>query len=101
MFDARTAALLRKAPNVPGLNAEDLPQTMTRHYASLVSRRLRGADTNATATADPWPIDRIADAYEIVASLERDPDLRRAAAFVAGTAQQIIARRVGASAAIV
>jgi hypothetical protein len=29
----------------------------------------------------------------MVASLERDPDLRSAAAFVAGTAQQIIARR--------
>ena len=93
MFDARTAALLRQAPSVPGLSAEDLPQTLTRHYASLVSRRLRGADTNIVGP-DPWPVDRIADVYEIVASLEEDSELRRAAAFVAGTAQQIIARRL-------
>ena len=94
MFDPRTAALLRSAPDVPGLAAGDLPQALTRHYASLVSRRLRGADTTTAASEDPWPVDRIADVYEIVASLERDPELRRAAAFVAGTAQQIIARRI-------
>ncbi|HEV7264133.1 MAG TPA: DEAD/DEAH box helicase [Falsiroseomonas sp.] len=94
MFDPRTAALLRSAPDVPGLAAGDLPQALTRHYASLVSRRLRGADTSIGTPGDPWPVDRIADVYEIVASLERDPELRRAAAFVAGTAQQIIARRI-------
>ncbi|MGS1018093.1 DEAD/DEAH box helicase [Allosphingosinicella humi] len=44
---------------------------------------------------DPWPVDRIADVYEMVASLNEDPEQRRAAAFVAGTAQQIIARRTG------
>ena len=101
MFDARTAALLRQAPSVPGLSAEELPQALTRHYASLVSRRLRGADTNESGRAEPWPIDRIADAYEIVASLEEEPELKRAAAFVAGTAQQIIARRLRAADAIV
>lgn len=94
MFDPRTAALLRSAPDVPGLAADDLPQALTRHYATLVSRRLRGADTSIGRLDDPWPVDRIADVYEIVASLERDPEQRRAAAFVAGTAQQIIARRV-------
>ncbi len=93
MFDARTAALLRQAPSVPGWDADELPQALTRHYASLVSRRLRGADTDA-GNAEAWPVDRIADTYEIVASLEEDSELRRAAAFVAGTAQQIIARRV-------
>lgn len=95
MFDPRTAALLRQAPSLPGLDSEGLPQTLTRHYASLVSRRLRGAETEAGSADDPWPVDRIADVYEIIASLEREPELRRAAAFVAGTAQQIIARRVG------
>lgn len=94
MFDARTAALLRGAPDLPDLDAERLPQALTRHYARLVSRRLQGADTSMGVAGDPWPIDRIADVYEMVASLERDPELRRAAAFVAGTAQQIIARRL-------
>lgn len=93
MFDARTAALLRQAPGFEDLNADDLPRALTRHYASLVTRRLRGEDTAATPDDDPWPLDRIADVYEMIASLDVDPAERRAAAFVAGTAQQIIARR--------
>lgn len=93
MFDARTAALLRQAPGLPGLDAEDLPQALTRHYASLVTRRLRGENTTATPGEDPWPLDRIADVYELIAARIEGPSERRAAAFVAGTAQQIIARR--------
>ncbi len=93
MFDARTAELMRLAPSMPGLNADDLPKALTRHYARLVSSRLAGA-AEQPGEVDDWPIDRIADVYEIVASLEVKQELRRAAAFVAGTAQQIIARRV-------
>lgn len=95
MFDARTAELMRRAPSMPGLDAEDLPKTLTRHYARLVSSRLAGS-AEQPAENDEWPVDRIADVYEIIASLEAKPDLRRAAAFVAGTAQQIIARRARA-----
>ena len=43
MFDAATAQLLRSAPAVPGLNPQDIPALLTRHYANLVSARLRGA----------------------------------------------------------
>lgn len=93
MFDARTAALLRQAPGFEDFDAEDLPRALTRHYASLVTRRLRGEDTAAAPEDDPWPLDRIADVYEMIASLDVDPAERQAAAFVAGTAQQIIARR--------
>ena len=96
MFDARTAELMRLAPSMPGLDANDLPKALTRHYARLVSSRLSGAPEQP-GEADDWPIDRIADVYEIVASLEVKRELRRAAAFVAGTAQQIIARRARAS----
>lgn len=96
MFDTRTAELMRLAPSMPGLNADDLPKTLTRHYARLVSNRLAGA-ADQPGEKDEWPVDRIADVYEIVASLEAKPELRRAAAFVAGTAQQIIARRARAA----
>ncbi|WP_048938536.1 DEAD/DEAH box helicase [Sphingobium yanoikuyae] len=96
MFDTRTAELMRLAPSMPGLNADDLPKTLTRHYARLVSNRLAGA-ADQPGEEDEWPVDRIADVYEIVASLEAKPELRRAAAFVAGTAQQIIARRARAA----
>ena len=95
MFDARTAELMRLAPSMPGLDADDLPKALTRHYTRLVSSRLAG-HAEHPGEEDDWPVDRIADVYEIVASLEAQPELRRAAAFVAGTAQQIIARRARA-----
>jgi superfamily II DNA/RNA helicase len=92
MFDAITSEILRSAPSLPDLDSGLLPQLLTRHYAELVSARLKGEGEGA-ASDDGWSLERIADAYEIIASLEEIPDLRRAAAFVAGTAQQIIARR--------
>lgn len=96
MFDALTSQLLRSAPSLPELNSNDIPQLLTRHYAELVSRRLKG-DADESAEDERWSLERIADAYEIIASIEEAPDLRRAAAFVAGTAHQIIARRLGAT----
>lgn len=92
MFDIRTSELLRAAPSLPELDAQQIPQMLTRHYAELVSARLKG-ENDAASEKETWSLDRIADVYEIVASIEEDPELRRAAAFVAGTAQQIIARR--------
>jgi hypothetical protein len=59
-----------------------------------VSARLRcGVDTS-DSTNDLWTLDRIADTYELIASLQGDSASRRSSAFVAGTAQQIIARRL-------
>ena len=97
MFDPRTAELLQGAPSVPGLDADDLPKALTRAYAQLVSERLKGGTGERDENETAWPIDRIADTYEIIASLEERPALRRSAAFVAGTAQQIISRRVRAA----
>ena len=97
MFDAITSNLLRSAPSLPELDSNQIPQLLTRHYADLVSARLRGVDEDVAAPEDRWSLDRIADAYEIIASIEERPELRRAAAFVAGTAQQIIARRRSAT----
>jgi hypothetical protein len=89
VFDPRTAELLQSAPGVPGLEADDLPKALTKAYARLVSDRLEGGDGDLEIDIDdPWSVDRIADTYEIIASLEQDASLRRAAAFVAGTAQQ-------------
>lgn len=93
MFDSRTSALLAAAPDLPGLDASDLPAMLTRHYAALVSQRLEGEESVDVARDEAWPVERIADVYEIVASIEEDEEMRRAAAFVAGTAQQILARR--------
>ncbi|QPB24438.1 hypothetical protein [Rhizobium sp. 007] len=81
MFDIRTSELLRAAPSLPELDAQQIPQMLTRHYAELVSARLKGED-DVAPKEETWSLDRIADAYEIVASIEVDPELRRAAAFV-------------------
>lgn len=96
MFDATTAALLRSAPAMPGLNPASIPALLTRQYANLASARLRGADREAGSATQNWSLERIADSYEILTSLTKDPAVRRPAAFVAGTAQQIIARRQAA-----
>jgi superfamily II DNA/RNA helicase len=99
MFDATTAQLLRSAPGVPGLNPQDIPALLTKHFASLVSARLMGAIDGPGDADEVWPPERIADTYELIASLHTDGVLRRASAFVAGTAQQILARRQLAPAA--
>ncbi len=93
MFDVVTEQLLQAAPGLPGLDPESIPQVLTEHYANLVSARLRGVPYAPRKADDEWPLERIADTYELLTSLLRDDALRRASAFVAGTAQQIVARR--------
>jgi superfamily II DNA/RNA helicase len=98
MFDAATAELLRSAPGVPGLSSDDIPALLTSHYANLVSFRLRGVPDEETAHAEGgWTLERIADTYELITSIHTDTRLRRASAFVAATAQQILARRQDAA----
>lgn len=92
MFDAQTSALLSAAPKVDGLNPEDLPALLTYHYASLVSVRLSGVD-EAHDNSSEWNLERIADTYELIASMQPKTEFSRASAFVAATAQQILARR--------
>jgi len=91
MFDAETSRFLRSAPPVPDLDPEMIPALLTQHYAELASSRLRGNETSPSDTT--WPLERIADTYELIASTQRESPSRAAAAFVAGTAQQILARR--------
>src|SRR5438552_36276 len=92
MFDPITAALLRSAPELPGLDPAGLPQILTRRYAELIARRLRRTDVEELLPEEEgaWPLTRIADVYELITSTHNDPETRRATAFVAGTAQQIL-----------
>ncbi len=94
MFDPVTAAFLRTAPSLPGLDSEDLPLILTKYFSELVAHRLRQneGEANATDEDDPSPLTRIADTYELVVSISEDQSVKRAAAFVAGTAQQILAQ---------
>ncbi len=93
MFDVTTAALLRSAPAVPGLDPINIPALLTRQYADLAAARLRGGGDQLGDLAESWNLERLADTYEIVTSLTTDDSVRRPAAFVAATAQQILARR--------
>jgi hypothetical protein len=93
VFDPVTSSLLRSAPALPELDPQDLPQMLTRHYARLVSGRLRGVGEDGSRGSGQWPLERIADTYELITSVHDDVNVRRACAFVAGTAQQILARR--------
>ncbi|HGF7177553.1 TPA: DEAD/DEAH box helicase [Vibrio cholerae] len=91
MFDPETASLLRSAPEFPDLAPKDLPQLLTGHYAQIVSMRLGGEEQ--LSQEGGWTLDRIADTYELVVSINSDPSIRRSSAFVAASAQQLIARR--------
>jgi len=93
MFDATTAALLRSAPAMPGLDPSQIPALLTARYAELAAARLRGGDDDLGELVEAWSLGRLADTYEILTSLTSEEAVRRPAAFVAGTAQQILARR--------
>ncbi|GGZ58379.1 DEAD/DEAH box helicase [Paraglaciecola chathamensis] len=91
MYDPVTAALLRSAPELPNLNPTDLPQLLTSHYAKIVSTRLGGEEQSNNQ--DEWSLDKIADTFELIVSVSEDGAIRRPSAFVAASAQLIIARR--------
>jgi len=91
MYDPETAALLRSAPELPNLSPDTLPQLLTSHYARLVAIRLGGEEQ--TNIQEGWSLDKIADTYELIVSVSEDPSIRRPSAFVAASAQLIIARR--------
>src|SRR5262249_46088337 len=94
MFDAATAALIRTAPALSGVDPLTLPQELTRAYSDLVVLRLRGVapadDPDQLQTLQR--LKRIADIYEAAVDTGTSGDTRRAAAFVAATAHQLLGR---------
>lgn len=94
MFDAATAALIRQAPAIRGVDPALLPQDLTRAYAELVALRLREGEPGADAARE-LRHDRLlkmAAVYEALVDTAVDLLDRRGAAFVAGTAYQILGR---------
>lgn len=95
MFDPTTAALIRAAPPLEGLDLENLPKRLTEAFADVVSARirLRGALTEAEDTALATTVAdlrRIAASNETYAALLPDRENRASAAFVAASAHQAI-----------
>lgn len=94
MFDATTAALIRAAPPLEGLDLDNLPKRLTEAFADIVSARirLRGATAEADEAllATVTELRRIAAAHETYAALLPDRENRASAAFVAASAHQAI-----------
>jgi ATP-dependent RNA helicase HelY len=47
MFDERTAALIREAPRLRGVDPQTLPQELTSIYAELTALRMRADQLEA------------------------------------------------------
>lgn len=94
MFDAQTAALIRSAPALAGVDPAMLPQELTGIYAELAGLRLRAAilAEQPDYIAQLERIERIATIYEALVDSGAEDHERRAAAFVAGTAYQLLGR---------
>lgn len=99
MFDAETAALIRSAPPLRGVDPQTLPQELTAIYAELAGLRLRAGQLADAPDylAQIERLARIAAVYEAQVDDTIDGETRRAAAFVAGTAYQILGRVVPAA----
>jgi ATP-dependent RNA helicase HelY len=94
MFDATTAALIRQAPAIRGVDPATLPQDLTQAYAELVALRLREGEPGADAARELRHdrLLKVAAVYEALVDTASDLADRRGAAFVAGTAYQILGR---------
>jgi len=94
MFDSETAALIRSAPRLQGVDPQLLPQELTGIYAELAGLRLRARSLmDAPDFIDKVErIVRIATVYEAQVDNSVEGETRRAAAFVSGTAYQILGR---------
>lgn len=93
MFDPESSQLLQSAPSLPGIEATDLPRLLTEIYTELVTERVRGI-TGEGAEQSIARLTEIANSYEIIAVTGSDPASVRAAAFVAGSAYQILAKSI-------
>ncbi|PLT82569.1 DEAD/DEAH box helicase [Sinorhizobium medicae] len=100
MFDTTSRDLLKSAPGLPGLDADVLDELLTQAHIDLATIRMQqteGFIVNEDEAFDR--VRRLATTFEAYVALELQPERTRAAAFVAGTAHQILARaRVSADA---
>lgn len=91
MFDASSRALLRQAPDLPGLEPEMLDELLTQAHIELATVRLRGGEGVDTSEVIDR-VRRLATTFEAYVALDLRPEQTRAAAFVAANAHQILSR---------
>lgn len=93
MFDSSSRALLRQAPDLPGLDPEMLDELLTAAHIELATVRLLSSESEPGAASDVIDrVRRLASTFEAYVALNLRPEQTRAAAFVAASAHQILSR---------
>lgn len=69
MFDASSRALLRQAPDLPGLEPERLDELLTQAHVELATVRLRGAEGVGTSEVIDR-VRRLATTFEAYVALD-------------------------------
>ena len=93
MYDTNTANLIRSTPPLNGLDREALPDILTKAYAEIAALRVQlRADENLPddLAATRTFAHRLAQTNEGLVTLSPERQDRRAAAFVAATAYQLV-----------
>ena len=93
MFDPSSRALLRQAPDLPGLDPETLDELLTAAHVELATVRLLSREDEPRVASDVIDrVRRLASTFEAYVVLNLRPEQTRAAAFVAASAHQILSR---------
>jgi ATP-dependent RNA helicase HelY len=92
MFDPVTADFVRSAAPLPGLDPASLVDELTAAYVDIAASRLSigTEDQHANLAQVVDKMSRLADAYEAEIVLNVQAERRRAIAFVAGSARQVL-----------
>ncbi|MFW2854108.1 hypothetical protein ACM61V_19740 [Sphingomonas sp. TX0543] len=93
MFDSSSRALLRQAPDLPGLDPEALDELLTAAHIELSTIRLLAREGEPGAASEVIDrVRRLASTFEAYVALDLRPEQTRAAAFVAASAHQVLGR---------
>lgn len=95
MFDPQTTQLISEVPELPDLDRQNLAKTLSESFAKISSARIRlrsleDAEADETLNAVIENMRRLARTNEAFVSVDLDREDRAAAAFVAGTAHQLV-----------
>lgn len=93
MFDSSSRALLRQAPDLPGLDSETLDELLTAAHIELSTARLLAREDGLETVSETIDrVRRLASTFEAYVALDLRPEQTRSAAFVAASAHQVLGR---------
>ena len=95
MFDPQTSALIADVPDLPGLEQDQLAKQLSEAFATISAARIRlrtleQAESDTVLNEVIHDMRRLAIANEAFVTVDIERDDRAAAAFVAGTAYQLL-----------